>query len=603
MRRALLCLFVACGGPQIQERPAADLSGVLPATLEARGKAREGDPREAKVRVWVDAGVRATPRWKEEITDQLDYAGQLLTPMLGVRLKVEEIKSWDRAGMLEPGVALSSLKDVDPGKEVAWVIGYISPGESASKAMSELGTTELLGRHIVLRAWAEKPETDALAGALPDLKGTERTEVLAAHERHKQTVALLHHLGASLGAIHDTDPSWVQNPIYSPTIATISDRNRDLMQMSVDRRLSDDATQEVAHALLETIENENWGGWIGQAREDTITQLRAIVNASKAGQAAPDVPVAAVEQFERIKTLARKGDMANALAELDNLLIAYPGNAAIYQLKCEMLLVKPGVADKGTRMACARVSELAPGDPAPHFAVAEALIRAGELVAAHRELEVAAQKIGGLTSGAEAQWKRLIAIYNAMGALTWTEQAIAAAKLENDPIAAQVATTRARYGIAKGTKAVKPQEEAALVTAIRGALNLVYSNKHGEAARAIAAAEKKWPNAPGLAAARCDLELRKTNLGGARAACAKALSLDANTSWALYLSGVIELKNTSAGGTKRGIERLKAAIAVDADLGQAWRTLAKAYARARDQAALDQLAKDYATKFGTPLPP
>lgn len=602
MRRALLCLFVACGGPQIQERPAADLSGVLPATLEARGKAREGDPREAKVRIWVDGGVRAMPRWKEEITDQLDYAGQLLTPMLGVRLKVEEIKSWDRAGVLEPGVALSSLKEVDAGKEVAWVIGYISPGESASKAMSELGTTELLGRHIVLRAWAEKPETDALAGSLPDLKGSERTEVLAAHERHKQTVALLHHLGASLGAIHDSDPSWVQNPIYSPNMATISDRNRDLMQLSVDRRLSDDATQDVAHALLETIEKENWGGWIAQARDDTLAQLRAIVNASKAGQAAPDVPVAAVEQFERIKTLARKGDMANALAELDNLLIAYPGNATIYQLKCELLLVKPGVADKGARMACSRVSELAPGDPAPHFAVAEALIRAGELVAAHRELEIAAKKIGGLTSGAEAHWKRLIGIYNGMGALTWTEQAIAAAKLENDPIAAQVATTRARYGIAKGTKAVKPQEEAALVTAIRNALNLVYSNKHGEAAKAIAAAEKKWPNAPGLAAARCDLELRKTNLGGAKAACGKALSLDANTSWALYLSGVIELKNTSASGTKRGIERLKAAIAVDADLAQAWRTLAKAYARAKDQAALDQLAKDYATKFGTPLP-
>jgi predicted Zn-dependent protease len=141
------------------------------------------------------------------------------------------------------------------------------------------------------------------------------------------------------------------------------------------------------------------------------------------------------------------------------------------------------------------------------------------------------------------------------------------------------------------------------VTAVRGALNLVYANKHAEATKAITSAEKKWPNTPGLFAARCDLELRKTNLPAAKAACSKALALDGNTSWALYLSGVIELKNTSAAGTTQGIEKLKAAIAVDPELGQAWRTLAKAYARAKDQAGLDQLAKDYAAKFGTPLPP
>jgi predicted Zn-dependent protease len=98
------------------------------------------------------------------------------------------------------------------------------------------------------------------------------------------------------------------------------------------------------------------------------------------------------------------------------------------------------------------------------------------------------------------------------------------------------------------------------------------------------------------------MELRRAKLPAAKAACAKAVSLDPNTSWALYLGGVIELKNTSAAGTRAGIEKLKKAIQVDPDLGQAWRTLAKAYARAKDQAAYDQLAKDYVAKFGTPLP-
>ena len=78
---------------------------------------------------------------------------------------------------------------------------------------------------------------------------------------------------------------------------------------------------------------------------------------------------------------------------------------------------------------------------------------------------------------------------------------------------------------------------------------------------------------------------------GARPRATKALAADPNQSWALYLSGVIALKDTSAAGTKAGIEKLKKAIAVDPELGQAWRTLAKAYTRAKDKPALEQLAR------------
>ena len=89
-------------------------------------------------------------------------------------------------------------------------------------------------------------------------------------------------------------------------------------------------------------------------------------------------------------------------------------------------------------------------------------------------------------------------------------------------------------------------------------------------------------------------------IDAARAACARALAADPNESWALYLSGVIALRDP--GTTRSGISQLKKAIEVDPELAQAWRTLAKAYARAGDQPALDQLAGAYQTKFGQPLP-
>jgi tetratricopeptide (TPR) repeat protein len=601
MRLALLCLVVACGSPQIQERKLADLAKLGPASLEAT-RPREGDPREAKVRVWADAGMRALPGWKDKINDQLDYAGQLLTPLVGVRLKVTKWQEWERTGVLDPVEAARALAEVDDGKEVAWVFGFIAPGESASKAMGELGHAELLGKHVVVRAWAARPETDALASTLPDLEPAQRVEVLAAHERHKQSVVLLHMLGRTLGAIGETDPTWIQNPIYSPKMSTVSDRNRALMQLAVDGRLSDDELPRIAHDLLEKVEQENWGGWIGPSRDETVAQLRAIVTAGKAGQAAANVPGAAVEQFERIKALAQRGDTQTALAELENLLVAYPGNATMFQLRCDIHLVKPGVQDKATRQVCARAAEVAPDDPRPNFAVADALLRAGDLAGAHAELQTAATKIASLKTGAEQAWQRLVATYNDMGALTWTEQALARSQLADDATAASVAATRARYGIPKGTKAVKPADEAALVKTIREVLPMIYANKYGEAQKALDAADKKWPNAAGLAGARCDLELRKNNVPAARAACNKALAADPDASWALYLSAVIALKDTSPASTRQGIDKLRRAIAVDPDLGQAWRTLAKAYVRAKDASALEQLGKDYQARFGSPLP-
>ncbi len=612
-----LLLGMACGAKVTDQHPRSDLTTHLPATLEA-SRPREGDPRTVKVRVWVDASARTQARWREEIGDQLDYASQLLTPLAGLRLSVESIKDWNRTG--EPHAALRTLAETDTGDDVTWVIGYITPGDAASKAMTELGSGEPLGRHVIVRSWAEKPESEALASDLSDLTPAERAEVLAAHRRHKQTVVLLHMLAATLGAIDEADTAWIQNPTYAPKMSGFSDRNRDLITLGIDERLLGATDQNLAKKLLEAIEKSAFGGWVPSSHDEVSKRLRNVIDASRAGRTAADVPAAAYDQFTRIRELAKQGKQADARVELDNLLLAYPGNPAMHQLKCEIMLAAPVVAAKpadgkpakptppgaaavaeAARAACTKASELAPGDPTAHLAVGEALARAGDAKAARAELAAAEGKIDNLPAAArEAVWRRLIGLYQGLGSLTWTEEAIVKAKLEQDPIAMQVAQTRARYGVTRGAKFVEPEQEAALVAATRAALDLVYASKYGPAEAALKAADKKWPGAPGLAAARCDLALRTGQLEGARAHCGRALAADPNASWALYLAGVIALKN--AGGTQHGIEQLKKAIAVDPELGQAWRTLAKAYQRSKDKAALAQLAKDYQARFGQPLP-
>jgi predicted Zn-dependent protease len=469
--------------------------------------------------------------------------------------------------------------------------------------MPELGGAEPLGHHVIVRAWAEQPETDVLASLLPDLGEAERAEVIAAHRRHKQSAVLLHMLAATLGAVAETDPAWLQHPIYGPKMTGFSERNRELMQLALDDRLAAGTDQTAARKLLEAIEKSPWGGWVAADQEQVVKRLRNVIDAGRAGKTAADVPPAAYDQYTRIKELARRGQTADALVELDNLLTAYPGNAAMHQLRCEIHIRAHNIADPRTRAACARASEVAPGDPSPHITVAEAMLRTGNRADARTELVAAEGKIANLPDGGADVWRRVIGIYQSMGALTWTEQAIAKAKLAGDPAAQQVAQIRARYGVPRGTKVVTPDQEAALVAAVRGSLDLIYASKFAEAGRLLVSSETKWPNAAGLAAARCDLAFRMGKIEVAQAACARALAADPDASWALYLAGVIAMRDTSPAGTQAGIERLKRAIAADPELGQAWRTLAKAYARANDKPALEQLGKDYAARFGQQLPP
>ncbi|MFN0246527.1 MAG: tetratricopeptide repeat protein [Kofleriaceae bacterium] len=612
---ALAVLFaVACGGPQIKEPASTDLSKATPATLEAE-RPREGDPHTVQLRVYADPGVRALPRWKEEITEQIDYASQLLRPLLGAELSVVEIKDWSRAG--DPAEASKQLAALDKGDGVTWVVGYVTASDKASTVLDELGDAEVLGKHVIVRGWADRAESDALAKTLPDLKETERTEVLGAHRRHKQTVVLLHQLALSLGALAEADPTWIAHPTYSPKQSSFADRTRELMTLALDARVAGDKDQDIAKKLLEVIDRTEWGGWIPTHKEQTVSLLRAIVDVNKAGKIASDIPPAALDQVGRIRQLARQGDMANALAELDNILAAYPGTASLHQLKCDFLLA-PGkqkdqnalraerlrrAKDPKTIVACKRVIDLAPGDPGPHFAFAETFKDAGDIASARAELLLAEPKIANLPDllNAEAAWRRLIGIYQQLGSLTWTEDAIIKAKLDKDPIASTIVQTRVRYGVPRGAKFVKPEDEAALVATVRASLELVYASKYGDAEKTLAAAEKKWAGAPGLAATRCDLALRMGSIEAARAACNKALEAQPDESWALYLSGVIALKEAS--GTKAGIDFLKRAIVVDAELGQAWRTLAKAYTRAKDRAAYEALAKEYQAKFNQALPP
>jgi tetratricopeptide (TPR) repeat protein len=591
-------LAAACGGGSSNARVAA-LASAMPATLEP-SVTSVAEPRVAKVRVWADAGVRAQPRWRESLLEQIDTASQYWTPLFGVRIEVVGVRDWERSAA--PSVALQELAALDPGDDVAWVVGYTGPDGTASIAMSELGSANLLRKQIIVHDWSPNPERKKLEGQVKGLSAEERDEVLAAHRRHKQAVVLLYYLHASAGAILENDDAWIGSRGYSPGLRTISDRNRELLAVSLSSRLDNESLGAAAARLIDEIERADSAGWVASERDSAVAQLRALVSLSREGKVAQDVPGEALPQVQRAQDLLKRGDAVAAVREIEPLLAAYPANAALHQLRCEALLVKPGVADEATQSACERARELAPGDPRPDVAVARAWEAAGDRGKARAALEAATGKARAMAAPAEF-FASILELYRAMGALSWTEEVVAVmppSTSDQASAAAQwVAGVRARYGVPRGAAFVAPQDEGALVSGVRQSLDAVYADKYGDAERLLAELGKRWPRAPGLFAVRCDLALRREQIAEARRQCAAALRADDGQSWAHYLAGILALRGPDTAG---GISHLRRAIALDGDLAQAWRALGKALQRSRDKAALAKLAVDYQARFGQPLP-
>jgi predicted Zn-dependent protease len=329
-----------------------------------------------------------------------------------------------------------------------------------------------------------------------------------------------------------------------------------------------------------------------------VGALRNVIDAAKAGQTAADVPAAAYAQFDRARRLAQSGKTDAALAELEPLIAAYPANGTMRLVVCELELRRGGSASPGARKACERAIEVAQGDPRPHLALAEALLKARDVDGGLAQLALAEKKVENLPDPKDG-WIELAGAYQAMGMITAAESAIAKSGVGDHPVVVWAKVTRARYGVPPGTKLIAPTDEGAFVGAVRTILDHVYADKFADAEKVAKLAEAKWKKAPGLLAARCDLALRREQLGAAKKLCASAIGAYPEASWAQYLMGIIVLRGPD---TKTGISHLRKAIAADPELSQAWRALGKALVRAKDKAALDQLKVEYQTKFGSALP-
>lgn len=517
---------------------------LFPELLTARA-AWTGEPRATKLRVWVDEEYRThNPRWKDDLDDVVAYANRVLIPMLGVGLAAEYLP-WEhrpRAGDLT--AELAALIQTDPGDDVMWVVGVIAGTADSSTSFEQHGAVQ--SSHLIVRAGAENEQ--ALERAYPEASADERAAALVARRRHSTTVALLHQLAHSLGAVHEVAPDQLLSTSYSPaTAATIGEQNRTRM-------------------------------------------LRAFEDRQ-----------AAASQYREAERLLAGGQAAAAAAALAPVQRWYPARVRLRVLRCRIALAQGTAQAAETDAMC---DDAAATGFEGAIAVAAARRAAGDVGGAQRILLRAEEHLPGIAPDkTAAAWITIAGAYRDIGAVTRAENALAraGAGAADHGIATWAATTRARYGIPRDGDRwnLTPDSEAEAVAVVRKALALVNASDWEAAAKTIDEAERRWPALPGMLTARCALEFRRDAIAAARRLCARALA-QGGSSWALYLLGTMELE-TRRGPLAAGIAHLREAIARDPDLVQAWRKLARVLEKTRATAELEQVRRDYQARFGAAL--
>jgi predicted Zn-dependent protease len=604
---------------------AVRLDLLTPATLAPQQQEHEEATRTARLRVYATAQYRAqNVLWRQRFSDELDAVNQYLIPAFGLRLVVAEYASWAHEDDARLESLLDALKQHDPARDVDWVVGLASALSSTTNRFHDVGVAPVLGRHMILRGFEEL----ALEPALQKIDDPQRTRLREARRQHRQVTVFLHEWAHTLGAMHVPEPDAIMAAEYGHKTRTFGDDTEALLRAMLPVRLVPPAKQSVvaeARALQSYLEAAPARPGQKEESEQMLALLAAMLaeaggttgatgeapEAESDHHAAGQVPAEVREEYARVLALHRQGKHAQARAGLDELIAAYPAHLEFRLAACRMRLDEAGPTEEA-RGTCARVAAIAPTEIDGEIMVVSALLQAGRQADAGAVLTAVRERLAGLPAPAPGQtatpvvaaWQRLLSGLQSLEAVTWTEQAVAAAPAGVETAAARAWATqlRRRYGLPPDSArrhAITPEAEGAYLAAVREALAQVYRGEHAAAERSTRQAMARYRDAPGLHGALCDLELRRKRSVAARTHCQKSLASYDQASWSHYLLGILELqarKNAS------GIRHLERAIELDPELRQAYHALHQAHGRARDTAAQERVNGAYQQRFGQPLP-
>jgi predicted Zn-dependent protease len=601
---ALLTLLTSCRTQKdIQHdyaktlRPAAVEATAAPVSSQEPPKAL----RVFRLRVYADADYQAQAHtWEKRILNQVQRANSLLEPQFGVRLDVESLRAWERpqrSGDLR--AAIEELVSTDPGKDVDWVVGFVSSLQVFSATHDQLGMGAYFGRHFVLRGMDSVAEVQALNQALDKLSMDERETLFSERRLHKEMSVLLHEWAHTLGAFHERSDDWVMSPVYHASQSSFSPESIHLIRVSLAHRDATDAEGRAAwaRAYREEVNRSAATAWNTQEREHALATAEEWLGG---GSQAPreQLSVADARRFNEAVQDEHAGRLERAAQELEPLLARYPKEAQVQQMACYLAHRRAPAAPE-TVAVCRAAAQLAGVKPDLLLVLAHALLNQEDRRGAVEALGRAETGLAGAKPEA-GTWLYLAGLYQQADTCSGTERVAAHISTLAAAAALVADCTRLRRwtGLPNGSQAVSFERENEYVAAVRQAQTEIDGRKLEQARSHIQQLEQAFPGAPGAALLTCQLQSRGTSLPKAKSACAVAAKAFVDAVYPQYILGTVAL---SEGRWKEASSYLSRAVELDDKFEASWSSLALAEQHLGDKKGLEELKARYQSQFGRPL--
>lgn len=536
--------------------------------------------RTFRLRAWVDDEYRTqTPRWEQAIAGQIERANAILTAQFGVRLEVESIKAWHRAGSANLEEPLEQLTAMDPGTDVDWVAGFVSSLAIFSAAQEQLGMARPFGRHFVLRGMFSAAEADAIARALNLLSEKDRAELARERQQHKEMAILLHEWAHTLGAFHERSPQWLMAPMYETSQSGFSEESARIVGLGLEHRKSPASFETWAKAYRAEVEKSAAIAW------DAATREAALAAADRFFKSGGEPDALAQEDLKRFNdALAlREKEPARALAMLAPLVEKYPRSEGVQGTACALATESPQLPE-----TCRRAAAL------PAARAQLLLYVAGRLPPAEAiPLLIRAEA----KASSSEEWLALAHLDSGVGLWSGAERAAAHAK-GAEQIAADCARMKSFVGFP--AEPLLPAREAEYVKSALAAHDEIDQRRYERAlalAHELAAA---FPGTPAPAVIECRALSRGKALSLTRSSCAAAAQAAPGAFYPQYILGLVasaESRWADAGAAMRR------ALEIDAGTPQVWSSLAAVELRLGHRKAAQDLSAKYERRFRAPLRP
>ncbi len=508
-----------------------------------------GEPRKVRVRVYADRDYRSMiVHWRKGFEAQVARVNRVVEAVFNVRLEIESLRQWDspHAGVQLEAI-LTDLETLDPGRDVDWTVGLVTPFKGVATSIHQIGGARLLARHFVLRGMDDEKEGQALDREFGLLSPDERARVYGERKTHKETVIFLHEWAHTMGTIHDEYDTAIMHPTYDAKRAAFSEFQKRLISFVLDSRL---AAPEEAFP-----ESAGLGALLAEApTEEGTSKERASIAALAAERAR--------------RTRPDTGGPRN---------------------QGEARLPDPPAADV----------EASPKARAPLDA-ATTYVRQRDLGAA---VPLLMDAIPHIAHKDGKTWARLASLATSVGALSMADTALGHVDRgqQSRKLAEQAETRRARIALPrrKGNWGLKADDEPTYAAQFQKVDDLIGKGEIAGARIHLTAFRRTYPVAPGADVLECALEFGAKRLPAAVKACEAALTKSDQTLRAHYLLGSIAASQRRDTVAEKHLRR---AILLDPGNPDSWRALGRLYRAISAAGRLAELEAQHEALLSSPLP-